>query len=662
MNNVLIVDNDRLILGFMADFLKEEGYQVATAEDGLSALDLIKNWRPDIFFIDLIMPNIAGDQLCRIIRHLPEHKEAFIVILSAVASETDVFDVDAIGADACIAKGPLEKMTLHVRRTLEMARKERPLLTGNDRILGLEDVYPRNISRELVIDNQHFEVVLASIREGVFEITADRRIVYANPTATKLTGRALENLLAGDFMGLFHTADQAKVEKFLNLPPAQGKENFLDVPVRVNHCLVKLGFLPLEGSEAKNLIIMHDVTKEKQREVQLIKAQKMEAIGTLAAGIAHDFNNLLMAIQGNTSLLLLDIDKDHSQFDKLKNIEKQIRHASKLTGQLLGYARKGRYEVKPLELNQIITDTLETFSRTQKQLSVHLDTCSEDTQIEADKGQIQQALLNLYVNAADAMPKGGDLWVQSQVVDHTAMTGKMYNPRPGEYVMLKVRDTGVGMLPEIMVRIFDPFFTTKEMGRGTGLGLASVFGIVKGHGGYIDVESKVGQGSTFYMYLPCISHQTKKTPVLATDPVAFERTEKGETVLLVDDEDVIREVGKDMLDAMGYQVLLASDGRDAIEIYRHNQDQVYLVLLDMIMPRLSGQQVYKRLKELNPNVKVLLSSGYSLDSEAAEIMAQGCNGFIQKPFDINSLSRAIRKILEPEAGTEINSQPEEATS
>ncbi len=554
MEKILVVDNDRLILNYMADFLQEEGYQVATAQDGLSALDKIKGWQPDIFFIDLIMPNIGGDQLCRIIRRQPEYEDAFIVILSAVASETDVFDVDAIGADACIAKGPLAKMTQHVRRTLEMARQERPAHSAAKRVFGLEDIYPRNISRELVIDNQHFEVVLASIREGVFEITTDQRIVYANPTASELTGRPLERLLAANFVALFHTEDQLKVADFLNLPSIKGQEHFLDVSVRLNHRLVKLGFLPFANADAKNLVIMHDVTKEKLREVQMIKAQKMEAIGTLAAGIAHDFNNLLMAIQGNTSLLLLDIDETHDHFDKLKNIEKQIRHASKLTGQLLGYARKGRYEVKLLDLNQAIADTLETFSRTQKQLTVHMDVCDEETQIEADKGQIQQALLNLYVNAADAMPKGGTLWVQSLVVDHTLMTGKVYKPRPGGYVMLTVRDTGVGMDKETMERIFDPFFTTKEMGRGTGLGLASVYGIVKGHGGYIDVESKVGQGSTFYVYLPCTRHETQEEPVALESPV-LERSNKGETILLVDDEEVIREVGKDMLEVMGYKVL-----------------------------------------------------------------------------------------------------------
>jgi signal transduction histidine kinase len=653
MEKVLVVDNDRLILSFMSDLLKEEGYQVATAEDGLSALDLIESWQPDIFFIDLIMPNIAGDQLCRIIRRSPEYKKAFIVILSAVASETDIFDVDAIGADACIAKGPMDKMAQHVRRTLSIAHKKQPAPADDERIFGIEDVYPRNISRELVIDNQHFEIVLASIREGVFEITSDRRIVYANPTATVLTGHLLEDLLASDFVSLFHRDDQPTVSEFLNLPPIADQEHVLDTPVHLYHRLVKLGYLPLVGGETKNLIIMHDVTKEKLREVQLIEAQKMEAIGTLAAGIAHDFNNLLMALQGNTSLLLLDIDEDHDHFDKLKNIEKQIRQASKLTGQLLGYARKGRYEIKPIEINQVVAETLDTFCRTQKQLTLHIDICEEDTQIEGDKGQVQQALLNLYVNAADAMPKGGTLWVQSQVVEHTTMTGKVYKPKGGSYVRLTIRDTGVGMTPEIMERIFDPFFTTKEMGRGTGLGLASVYGIIKGHGGYIDVESKEGQGTTFYLYLPCIKREAEEAPSLDADSVSMMLSEKGETILLVDDEDVIREVGKDMLTAMGYNVMLATDGRRAIEIYRRHKDEIHLVLLDMVMPRLSGQQVYKRLRELDPNVKVLLSSGYSLDSEAAEIMDQGCNGFIQKPFNINALSKALRSIIDPVADQEI---------
>ena len=217
----------------------------------------------------------------------------------------------------------------------------------------------------------------------------------------------------------------------------------------------------------------------------------------------------------------------------------------------------------------------------------------------------------------------------------------MYEPSPGNYVLLKVTDTGSGIDKETMERIFEPFFTTKEMGKGTGLGLASVYGIIKAHGGYIDVESKKGHGTTFSIYLPESEKEVQEV-VIKTSAETIKGTG---TVLLVDDEEVILEVGKDLLEAMGYRVLLARDGKEAIEVYKKNQDEIDIVVLDMVMPTMGGGEAYDKMKEINPKVKVLLSSGYSIDGEAAEILERGCNSFIQKPFMINALTEEIRDIL-----------------
>jgi sensor domain CHASE-containing protein/nitrogen-specific signal transduction histidine kinase/CheY-like chemotaxis protein len=379
--------------------------------------------------------------------------------------------------------------------------------------------------------------------------------------------------------------------------------------------------------------------EKKKLQSQLQQAKKMEAIGTLAGGIAHDFNNLLMGIQGNVSLMQMDIDSSRF-YERLKSIEKLVESGAILTSQLLGYARKGRYEVKPLDLNQLVKNTSETFRRTKKEITIHRKLADDLFAIEADSGQMEQVLLNLFVNAADAMPHGGDLILKTVNVTHEDMSSKLYKPKHGDYVLLTVTDTGTGMDKDTMERIFDPFFTTKEMGRGTGLGLASAYGIIKGHGGYIDVESVKEQGTTFSVYLPASGKRVQKVVKTAEEVIGGT-----ETVLLVDDEAVILEVGRDLLVAMGYRVLVARDGKEGVAVYKKNRDEIDIVILDIVMPHMGGGKAYDLLREINPDIKVLLASGFPIDGEATEILKRGCDGFIQKPFTIKELSQAIREIL-----------------
>jgi len=386
---------------------------------------------------------------------------------------------------------------------------------------------------------------------------------------------------------------------------------------------------------------LKDITDSKRLEAQFQQAQRMEAIGTLAGGIAHDFNNLLMGIQGYVSLMLVDIDSTHPYYKRLKNIESQVQSGAQLASNLLGYARKGRYEVKLLNLNQLVKETSDTLGRTRKDITIHRELAKDLFAVKADQGQIEQILFNLYVNAADAMPGGGNLVLKTMNTSHKDMKGKLYDPKPGDYVLLTVTDTGIGMSKKTMERIFDPFFTTKEKGRGTGLGLASAYGIIKSHGGYIDVESKRRQGTTFSVYLPASEKKVRKVVKVA------ERFTKGTgTVLLVDDEEVILEVGRELLETMGYRVLIAKNGKEAVRVYRKNQDDIDIVLLDMVMPNMGGGEAYDRMKEINPDIKALLSSGFSIDGEASEILERGCNGFIQKPFTMKELSGKIREILD----------------
>jgi CheY-like chemotaxis protein len=368
----------------------------------------------------------------------------------------------------------------------------------------------------------------------------------------------------------------------------------------------------------------------------------MEAIGTLAGGIAHDFNNVLMGIQGHTSLMLLHIDSDHPHFGHITGVEDMVHRGAELTRQLLGFARGGKYEVKVTDLNELVEKSSEMFGRTRKEITVGKKYQQGIWPVEVDRTQIEQVLLNLYVNDWQAMPHGGDLHVETSNVALGASHTKPFGVSPGNYVKVSVNDTGIGIDNATQQKIFDPFFTTKEMGRGTGLGLSSAYGIIKNHGGIINVYSEKEKGSSFNIYLPA----SEKKFAAREDRLADEILKGTETILLVDDEDVVVDVGEEMLEEMGYKVLVARSGKEGVDVYTKHKEEIDLVILDMIMPDMGGGEAYDRMKEEDSDAKVILSSGYSIDGQATEILGRGCNGFIQKPFNMKDLSGKVREIVE----------------
>ena len=386
--------------------------------------------------------------------------------------------------------------------------------------------------------------------------------------------------------------------------------------------------------------VQRDVSHEVQMGKQLRQAQKMEAIGTLAGGIAHDFNNLLMGIQGNISLSLLELDSESPLFDKLKKIEEYVQNGVELTGKLLGFARGGKYEVRLTDVNELLREQTLLFARANKEVVFQADYSSDLWHIEADQGQIEQIILNLYMNAMHAMPDGGTLTIRTENIRIDKDQDAPYRVKAGNYIKITVADSGIGMDEETQRRIFDPFFTTKEMGRGRGLGMASAYGIIKNHEGFITVFSQKGQGTQFEVYLPAAEIKASKIEKTKEE---FSRGE--ETVLLVDDEEMIVDVGARMLNKLGYDVLTAVSGAEAIKIYKKHQDKIDLVILDMVMPKLSGGETFDRLKAINPHIKVILSSGYSIDGQATEILQRGCKAFIQKPFNLQTLSQNIKAVL-----------------
>jgi len=384
------------------------------------------------------------------------------------------------------------------------------------------------------------------------------------------------------------------------------------------------------------------VEEEKlQLEAQVLQAQKMEAIYTLAGGVAHDFNNLLMAIKGNLSLVVFDLDSKHPQYERLQVVEKLIHSGAELTKQLLDFAKGSAYRTEPIDMNKLIDKSSSMFNRAEKGIRIHKNCARDAWTVEVDPGQIEQVMMNLYINAWQAMAEQGEIYLETENVVLDDNFVKPYGVNPGNYLRISVTDTGGGMDEATQRRVFEPFFTTKDKDRGTGLGLASAYSIITKHGGIINLHSEKGIGTTFNVYLPA----SEKRAVI-DERVAGETLSGSETILLVDDEDMIIDVFEDILKSLGYQVMTAQSGKDAIEIYKQNGPEIAIVVLDMIMPDMGGAEAYKHLKAINPNIKVLLATGYSINEKISGILKKDGNGFIQKPFSIAQLSQSIRRILD----------------
>ncbi len=391
-----------------------------------------------------------------------------------------------------------------------------------------------------------------------------------------------------------------------------------------------------------------DEEREKERiKEELFHAQKMEAIGTLAGGIAHDFNNMLQGILGYASLLKMKVSEADPMYKPLDVIERSAERAADLTKQLLGFARKGKYVVEPLNLNDVVDEVLRIITRTFDRAIEIKTTLSPDIwTVEGERSQLENVILNLCLNARDAMPAGGVLHIETLNKEITEDELPYLWARAGRYAVVRVTDTGRGMDDEVKKHIFEPFFTTKEKGKGTGMGLAMVYGVVKNHDGFITVDSEPGKGSTFTIFLPATEREASKKGEVVKEP-----PHGSGTILIVDDEDDIRGLLRDTLNGLGYETIEASNGEEAVEIYRGQRERIDLIILDMVMPKMSGDEAFHRIKMIDPAVKVLVSSGYGIGEQIRKMIGDaGIEGFVQKPYDINEIAETVKSALSKGAG------------
>jgi len=539
----------------------------------------------------------------------------------------------------------LQKEIEHYKRVAAETGKKR--LRDIDQLTRLVSEL-KDAKEALSKEKEKFKILVEESPFGVALIGKNARYKYVNSRFTEILGYTLDDISTGrDWWGKAYP-DKGKrtlamsmwVEDLKKFGPGEIRPRTFSVKCKDGSEKI-INFRSVTLSNEDQFVIYEDVTKQKRIEKELIQAQKMDAIGTLAGGIAHDFNNLLMGIQGRISLMLMDLPPGHPHFEELRKIEEIIKTASDLTSQLLGFARGGKYEVKVVNPNSIVEKSFKMFGRTRKDIRIHEKYCEDAWPIEVDPNQIEQVLLNLYINAWQAMPSGGDLYVETSSVTIDTDDSLGYQVQPGRYVKISVTDTGIGMDEKTLGRIFEPFFTTKEKQRGVGLGLASVYGIVKNHGGTVEVFSEEGKGSTFNVYLPVSNKKMEEKGAFSEKII-----EGSEKILLIDDEGEVLDVGRRMLEKMGYSVVTANSGEKGVQLYEKLATDIDLVILDMIMPGMGGGETFDSLRLINSSVKVLLSSGYSVESQAQNILERGCNGFIQKPFRIEDLSLMIRKVLD----------------
>jgi PAS domain S-box-containing protein len=645
---ILIADDEPRFCESLRLLLSSHGYQISTTTSGFEAQTLLSSHEFDLALLDLVIPDINGHQLMEYINyHCPE---TMVIVITGNGSVESAVSALRQGAYDYLRK-PFEYEELLT--TVQNALNQKRLKCEKDIING-----------KLELSEDRYRSLVQNSPDIIYTLDTDGNFTFINDAVERILGFQTDELLGNHYTAVVHEEDLEKAKWTFN-ERRTGPRATSGVELRLkcskngehiepdgnNHVTVELKctgmYDQLTSQKTKVFLGTHgvarDISVRKRLVAQLQQAQKMEALGTLAGGIAHDFNNLLMVIQGHISLMLLKSDSTHPHYERLKSIQECIQSAATLTSQLLGFARGGKYDVKPMDVNAVVRKTARMFGRTKKEIVILERFGKNIWPVEADLGQIEQVLLNMYLNALQAMPAGGELELRTRNVVFEEFSPRPFGLEPGDYVRISVSDNGLGMDEKTQLRIFEPFFTTKEMGRGTGLGLASAYGIIKNHKGVIEVESRQGAGTTFHIYLPASKRALEKGEDFSEGLV------KGsETILLIDDEARFLDVGKGLLEALGYTVMTAGSGKEAIEVYQASGDKIDIVLLDMVMPGFGGGETYDALKKIDPNVKVLLATGYSAAGQATEILKRGCNGFIQKPFSISALSEKLREILEGE--------------
>jgi PAS domain S-box-containing protein len=667
MQRILIVDDNDESLYYLQALLSASGYEVVTARNGIEALDSALALLPHLVISDILMPVMDGFTLCR--RWRGEPRLATIPFAFYTATYTDPKDKElglGIGADEFVVKPVEPDALLQMVRDL-LRRKEMGTLPDRSAAAGETSVFLREYNAALV---RKLEDKLVQLEAANQKLTDAKELVQAVLDNSPLP------IIVADVEGRITLANPAFAATFgYSANEARGKccSEIIDPPDVDSETTLLLkqmsdgGVCPHHTKRRRKdgaiidveiflasmrvrekatglFAIYRDVTEQRKLEDQLRQAQKLEAIGQLAAGVAHDFNNLLGVMVGYSELIRATAEPHSRLFHHAEQIRQACSRASALTGQLLAFSRRQVLLPQVIHFGNFIKEMTAMLRRvTREDIELEVSVQQPVGLILADPVQIEQVVLNLVTNACDAMPKGGRLCLDVCDVDvDEAQARSLYPLRPNKYVKLAMTDTGVGMDEATLARIFEPFFTTKPQGVGTGLGLASVHGIVEQSGGAVLVSSQLGKGSCFELYFPR-AHGTASSPSQPDEPSL---TGGSETILVAEDEETLRSIVCEMLAGIGYRVLSADSAHDAARILQNTQEHVDLLITDVIMPKMSGRELSELAWSARPEMQVLFISGYEagLIRNYAGPMRQA--NFLAKPFSYTQLAAAVRRILD----------------
>ena len=631
---LLIVDDEKDFVLSLADILESYGYIVEKAHSGTSAVDIIKEFNAQVALLDVRLGKENGINL--IYKLKKEAPKLLPIVMTAYATADTAIEALQEGA-------------------YDYLRKP---LNPKDLLAKLDRCFDRlQLEKEKETAEELNRLLLETMNDGLEMHDLNGLFTYVNKKLCEMTGFSRDELIGKTISSFL---DEKNTKHFKEVFKKQLKEGLkpfeLDLlkkdgksfPAIISPQALK----DSEGRLKGYFAVIVDISKRRQDEEarikiesQLQQAQKMESIGTLAGGISHDFNNSLQAILGYTQMLLIETVKMDSIHSRLLQIEKAAKRAGELTQQLLAFSRKIESRLRPTDLNQEVKQVGSLLQRTiLKMINIELKLGAGIKIISADPSQIEQILMNLAINARDAMGEEGRITIKTEnITIDREYCKNHFGLVPGEYVLLTFSDTGHGMDEEILNRIFEPFFTTKEVGKGTGLGLPMVYGLVKKHNGYIECNSKPGEGSCFKIFFPAV--------IDAVEEISDEDENKPipggkENILIIDDEPLVRELAEHMLTKFGYNVLTAPGGESGLRIYRDKKDAISLVILDMIMPGMGGMRCLEEILKIKPDAKIIIASGYSAEGNRKDVMESGARGFINKPFNVREMLIAIREVLD----------------
>lgn len=624
---ILVADDDITVRMIARECLEESGFAVEEAENGVEAIDLCSRIQPDAVLLDVLMPEMGGYEACRKIRAVPGNENLPILMMTALD------DVESI--NAAYEAGASEFTGKPVNWTIESHRL-RSMLRAAEAV------------KQIYLSKQEWERTFNALDEIITIQTPDRVIVQANAAAVAAARMPTDSILGQHCSDIFCATpggcDTCPVLEVIS----SGKKQVME---RVNECMegtFLVSVFPVLDDAGNLSRIVHtakDITERQQLEAEVRRSQKMDAIGALSGGLAHDFNNLLQVVIGYAELLTLGVDKEEPAYQPLEYIKEAAWRGSEITRQLLTVSRKAESKKEYMMLNGIVENVVKLLDRTiPKMISLELILAADLSAVNADPAQIEQILMNLAVNAKHAMPQGGKIIFETSNTELDSKYCRMHpDVEPGQYILLSVTDTGCGMDEETQSRIFEPFFTTRTPDKGTGLGLAMVYGIVQKHEGHLICYSEKGEGTIFKIYLPVFQGDAqastaapdKDEPVVGGD----------EVIMLVDDIANIRHLTKKMLSRAGYTVLLAADGQHALEVHKEEEIKIDCVILDLNMPIMGGLECLDVLRQRDAELPVLLASGFAR-TEESEKRLDDFTEYINKPYHEKEFLRKIRAMLD----------------